>query len=78
MQIQWKKVKNEDGSEMLFGTFEVAALEEASRKADQAVQIIKSHREDKHSHMSLSSEGLVIALYGISRGYRPKACSAVC
>jgi hypothetical protein len=37
--------KNEDGSEMIFGGFKVSSLEESSIKANEAIKIIKSHRD---------------------------------
>lgn len=65
--MEWRKTSNPDGSEALFGAFKVTDIEEASAKAGKAIKIIKSHREDKHSHMSLSCEGLAIMLHGISK-----------
>lgn len=65
MQIEWKEADNSDGSKALFGAFKVADIEEASAKASKAIKIIKSHRDDKYSHMSLSHEGITIMLHGV-------------
>jgi len=67
MEIEWRETDNGKGSKALFSTFKVADIEEASLKANQAVKIIKSHRDDVHSHMALSHEGLTIMLHGTSR-----------
>ena len=32
-----------------------------------SIRIIRSHRDDKYYHMAISSEGLIIALHGISK-----------
>lgn len=67
MQIEWKQADNSDGSKALFGVFKVSDIEEAGSKANKAIKMIKSHRDDKYSHMSLSHEGLTIMLHGISK-----------
>ena len=67
MQTEWRQTDNADGSQALFGAFKVNDIEEASNKATRAIKIIKSHGEDKYSHMSLSHEGLSIMLHGTSR-----------
>jgi hypothetical protein len=67
MQIEWRQTNNTDGGQALFGAFKVTDIEEASNKATRAIKIIKSHRNDKYSHISLSHEGLSIMLHGTSR-----------
>lgn len=67
--ITWKKLQTDDDSQKLFTSIHVASLEEASIKARLVAATLKKYSPltNKASHMSLSSESLVIVLCGTSK-----------
>ena len=67
--VAWKELKTDDDCRGLFAYVRVKSLVEASNRASLFINELKQYSSEtnKSSHMSLSSEGIAIVLYGASK-----------